>query len=512
MTDLRERIASLTLAEAEALHARVRAERARRYARRARASLLDFCRWVIPGFIASRFHRHLCGVLERASATVADGGVARVLLEVPPQHGKTLVLTAWMIWHAVTYGGPMAYGTYSDDRAMVTSRHAQEIAAQVAELWADAARPATKTQTVNDWSTARASFRFVGRGGALTGSPAQILVIDDPYKDAAEGWSPAIRSAVWGWYTSTTQTRLTPAHAVVVLHTRWHEQDLIGQLRDQNERGVGWPWEIVSYPAVAVEHDDLGRAPGDALFPEYRPRAWLDRIRETVGEVVWAALYQQTPTVEEGLRFKRSDFDRRYPHHHRTPPVPYRRRILSVDCNFKAGDDLDRSACSAWGECSDEAATLDVLGVPFNEPMDFPTLVQAVKDAVTEYLPDAIVIEDKANGSALVSTLRKEVAAYCRKLGIKIPAVVEFDPGRNSKDARAALASMHWRAGGCRLPEHAPWLEAWIAQHTGFGAGAAYDDLVDSGSQAVIYLREPEKGPSPLDRAKRRLAALSALS
>lgn len=492
----------MTIEQARAMLAALRREKARRYAKAARRSLLAFCRWVLPGFIPSRFHRHLAGVLERASAAVARGEVARVLLEVPPQHGKTWILTAWMIWHACRYGGPMAYASYSDDRAMQVSRHAQAIVDEVRHEWRAANRPRSATQTVKDWATARSHLRWVGRDGALTGSPAQILVIDDPFKSQAEAWSPTIRGHVLNWYRATTQTRLTPAHAVVVLHTRWHERDLIGELREEAKAGKGWPWQIVSYPAVAEARDDLGREPGDSLFPEYRPREWLDKVRETVGEVVWAALYQQRPTIEEGLVFRRTDFGTRYDHDPQRPATPYGRIVLSIDCNFERGADNDASAATLWGETA-AADHLDVLDVAFNESLDFPELVTATLDAINAHRPDAVLIENKANGHALIATLRRSIVEFCRRHKIKIPSVVAFEPGARSKKARAQLALPHWRSGVCRVPESAPWLEALIAQHTGFGAGAAHDDLVDSGTQAVLYLREPEQVESATERARR---------
>ena len=513
-------ISSMTRAEAKQALAAVRAERKRRedkaradrerkHARRAERSLLAYCEWMIPGFIVSPFAEHLCAQLERASLAYHRGEVLRLVLEVPPQHGKTTILTCWMLWHARRYGGPMAYGTYSADRAAAVSKTTQRMASTAAHQWEALTRAKHAQQLVADWSTQRSQLRWVGRGGPLTGSPASIMVIDDPYKNQEEAYSPAIRREVDGWWRSTVSSRLTEAHVVVILHTRWHELDLIGEIKRRDEAGTeGWPWEVVSYPALAEGHDDLGREPGEALVPGLKSADFLRRQRATVGERVFAALWQQSPTTEDGIVFQRSDFEARYGHDPRRPVVAYDRIVVSIDANFESGEDNDRTAIEVWGDLQ-EANLLDVLDVVANDPMDFPELRRAALDAVASWQPHVVLIEKKANGAALISTLEREIAAYCRRHGIRVPAVVPFEPGQRSKAARAQVASMWWRTSRCRLPEAAPWVPAFIEQHVGFGSGAAYDDLVDAGVQVVLWAREAEEDQADPMETARRLAALS---
>lgn len=493
-----------SIEQAEQTLALIRRERARRMAALARESLIDACAALVPGFLKTKLHEHVCAQLERITEEVIAGHVARYLIEMPPQHGKTTMVQVWMLWHAARVRSHVAFATYSAEKADGVSMETRAMRELAREIWPNLEQPRSKKDTISEWATQESSFRFVGVGGSLTGFPASLLVVDDPFKDQQEAWSPTIRRNRIAWFGAVASTRLAKAHAVVVIQTRWHEADLIGHLKEQHKQGLGWPWEVISYPALAVEEDDFGRAPGDALCPELRDEAWLANQRQVIGELLFASLYQQAPSIEGGSIFRRPDFAHRYEHDPQRPPVRYARTILSVDANLEGKTGNDRTAITAWGE---QVEHLDALDLVVNEPLDFPDLVRVTLDGVTKWQPDALLIENKANGPALIAMLKKQLADHCRRASIKVPAVVSFEPGARSKTARAQAASMHWRAGVCRLPESAPWLDVFITQHLTFGGGALHDDIVDSASQAVLFLRDAEKSESPIERARRMLLA-----
>lgn len=147
-----------------------------------------------------------------------------------------------------------------------------------------------------------------GVGGPITGRGANVLIVDDPVKNAEEANSQVVRDKTWDWWQSTAVTRLEPGGAAVVVMTRWHEDDLVGRLVRAQEEG-GEQWERIRLPARAEENDPLNRNVGDVLWPDRWPAEEMDRVRRSVGSMVWSALYQQRPTRPEGNFFKRAWFE-----------------------------------------------------------------------------------------------------------------------------------------------------------------------------------------------------------
>jgi predicted phage terminase large subunit-like protein len=156
-----------------------------------------------------------------------------------------------------------------------------------------------------------------GVGGPITGRGAHILLIDDPVKNREEAESPTVREATKAWYSSTAYTRLAPGGGVLVIQTRWHDDDLSGWLlremedaeKEFKETGE-WPedsdrWKHLDFPAIAT-HDEKYRKKDEALHPERYPLPALKKIRKTLAPRDWAALYQQNPQVEEGAYFAKN--------------------------------------------------------------------------------------------------------------------------------------------------------------------------------------------------------------
>jgi predicted phage terminase large subunit-like protein len=147
----------------------------------------------------------------------------------------------------------------------------------------------------------------VGIGGAVTGRRANVLIFDDPYKNAEDANSAGYRKRVVEFFNSAAYTRMTPDGAIIVILTRWHEDDIVGTL-EQSEADGGEHWERVNLPAIAEENDLLGRKPGEPLWPERWPLSALERIRKQLGTYRWNSLYAQRPTAPEGNYFKRAWF------------------------------------------------------------------------------------------------------------------------------------------------------------------------------------------------------------
>ncbi len=169
---------------------------------------------------------------------------------------------------------------------------------------------AADSQAAGRWDTDGGGEYFAaGVRGPITGRRADLALIDDPVKSREEADSEVIRERTKDWYRNDLYTRLKPGGRVIVIQTRWHEDDLSGWLLSEEQRG-GDQWDVLSLPALAVERDPLGRRPGQPLWPEWQDAAALKRVQDAVGPRTWSALYQQRPQPDEGTYFQRDWFKR----------------------------------------------------------------------------------------------------------------------------------------------------------------------------------------------------------
>ncbi|WP_417244396.1 phage terminase large subunit [Celeribacter sp.] len=260
-----------------------------------------------PGWV----HKDICEQLEWFSAPVAAGESPRLMLFMPPRHGKSeLASRSFPAWHLGRYPKHEVIScSYSGALANDFSR---KVRGSLRDTAYQSVFPSTElskdSQSVEQWNTtAGGGYTAAGVGGPITGKGAHVLVIDDPIKNREEAESAASRQSIKDWYTSTAYTRLAPGGGVLVILTRWHDDDLAGWLLHQEAIGEGDEWKVIRYPAIA-EHDELFRKQGEALHEDRYPIEALTRIKRAVGPRDWAALYQQNPVADDGDYFKASDF------------------------------------------------------------------------------------------------------------------------------------------------------------------------------------------------------------
>lgn len=272
--------------------------------------MLAFTQASYPAYKAGWVHEDICARLEAFSEAVARGESPRLMLFIPPRHGKSFIVSErFPVWHL---------GKHPEHQFVVTS-YGQALSNKFSKRARSLARdpdlmgsfPAfgldPEKQAIEEWATSEGGcYKAVGVGGGLTGSGAHILVIDDPVKDQEQADSETYREAVKDWYTSTAYTRLMPGGGVLVVMTRWHEDDLAGWLLEEEKNG-GDKWEVIRYPAIA-EEDEPHRKAGEALHPDRYPLPKLKQIEKAVGPRVWSALYQQRPSPAEGSMFKKTWF------------------------------------------------------------------------------------------------------------------------------------------------------------------------------------------------------------
>ncbi len=334
----------------------------------------------------------------------------------------------------------------------------------------------------------------VGIGGGLTGRPLDLLVIDDPIKDAKQADSEAYRDATEDWWRTVGSTRLSPGAPVVLILTRWHEDDLAGRLLKGED---AHRWKVLRIPAEADhrpekdETDPLGREPGEWMVSARgrTPEQW-QAIKVQAGTRAFQALYQGNPSAIAGNVLKRTWWNYyteakwiEQPSGARLVPR-YDDLLISVDCAFKDLDSSDFVAMGVWLRRGADIYLLDQI----KARLDFVETCSRLKGLAARW-PQALLklVEDKANGTAVIASLRHQV-----------PGLVPVEPD-GSKEARAAAVSPVIEAGNVWLPdpmldydpeaEEAPfaWVDDFVEECAAFPNGA-HDDQVDQMSQALYRI------------------------
>jgi predicted phage terminase large subunit-like protein len=429
----------------------------------ARQDLACYAMALSPNFELAAHHRLIVDELE----AVERGEIRRLMIFMPPRHGKSLLASQIF---------PAYYLGRHPDRQIICASYGQELAddfgRKVRNIVSDPIhraifpefRLADDSASMRRFgTTAGGSYFAVGRDGAITGRGADIFLIDDPLKNFEEARSELIREGLHQWYSTVARTRLQPGGGIVLISTRWHEDDLAGRLLRE---ASGEDWHVLSLPAIA-EVDESFRRAGEALWPEKFPLEVLEQIRREVGGAIFTSLYQQHPAAAEGTVFNRGwwRFYRELP--------ACKRVVQSWDTAFKTGSENDYSVCTTWGVLGNGYYLLSF----WRGRVDFPELKRLVGSLGKEWKPNAILVEDKASGQSLIQELQYQSA---------LP-IISISVDRD-KMARAQAITPLIEAGKVFLPESAPWLDAYLDELAAFPTGV-HDDAVDSTTQALNYLR-----------------------
>jgi predicted phage terminase large subunit-like protein len=299
--------------------------------------------------------------------------------------------------------------------------------------------------------------------------------MDDLIKDRAQADSPVYRDSLIDWYKSVARTRLQPGGAIVLIQTRWGSTDfvswLLAETRHEN-------WEVISLPAMALEYDPLGRQPGEALWPEAYPLPTLEETRATLGSRDWNALYQQCPLDDADVIFTQ-----KWLRFYDKPPFIMNPRIThSWDLSFGG-----LGATSSWvvGQvwAYDEDTRHSYLLAMTREQLGFSGSIAAIRDLNKRYPANQILVEAKANGPAVIETLKSE-----------IPYLEPVMP-QGGKVDRAYACCPTFERGQVFFPnpKDYPWVQPLLTELETFPA-SIFDDCIDSMTQYLVYLqnyREP---------------------
>lgn len=423
----------------------------------------------------SKFHTFLCDTVQEFLEKPTDKAYEILIINTPPQHGKSTTITETLpSWYLLRNPDNSVIGiSYGDDLAERFGRRNLDKVKKYGNLFG--------VKTDKNKAKAR-EFRFTGHkggmiskglGSGITGHPANLLLMDDPIKNRQEADSEATRNNIWNEFFDTVQSRLSAGGKVILIMTRWHEDDLAGRIiKEMPDRTT-----VINLPCEAEENDLLGRNVGDALCPEIgKDNKWLKDFKKAYsseeGVRSWNALYQGRPTAREGNMIKRewwqyydrSDYD------NGNLKLDY--MIMSVDATFKDEKKNDYVAIGVWGKRENRIYLIDLI----NEHLDFPSTVRKIRVMKAKYpRTTSILIEDKANGTAVIQTLKNEI------MGI-IPVTPDA-----SKEARVQAVSFAIEAGNVYVPRDLRITWEFIEQCAAFPNGKN-DDMVDEMSQALSRL------------------------
>ena len=423
----------------------------------------------------TRFSDYLATEIQ--SFVEADTGNAYdiLVIESPPQHGKSMTVTesAPSFFMGKHPDWRVILASYNDETAERFARRNKEKTTSYGEALFGVKIGGINRATEFELEAAGGAIpgRLISRGmlAGITGNPANLMFIDDPIKNRSEADSPSKRQQIWNEWLNSLKSRLAAKAKVIVIMTPWHEDDLASRLLS-TEKNI----RLIRLPVEAELDDPLGREEGEPLCPELgKDAAWLAQFKESYmrdpegGPRAWSALYQCNPRVEGGNLVRREWWKFYDP----KETQAFGTELISVDATFKGGDNNDFVAIEVWAKRDNDYYCRYVL----NRHMDFPQTLQAIRTVRTLY-PRAmtVLIEDKANGSAIIQTLQREM--FC----------IAVNP-KGGKEARVNAVSPAIESGHVYLPYGEPWVAPFIDQFTAFPAGKN-DDMVDSATQALTYL------------------------
>lgn len=470
-------------------------------------SLLAFVQRFKSDYMAGWVHEDICRRLERFMRDVEQKKRPRLLLCMPPRHGKSTLTSnffpAWLLGHHPEW-------------EIIAASHTQSLALKfsgfIRDLLRDPAYTATfsstllnpESQSKEAWDTTkRGGYLAAGVGTGITGRGAHVLIIDDPIKDMEAADSATIRDNIWEWYASTAYTRIAPGGGVLGIMTLWNEDDWGGRIIEISESGDGDRFEVVRYPAIndgyaeylhpderTIVHVPAGldgsweapplhkllRAPNSALHEARYDLKTLLAMKKNYyargNQRVWSALFQQRPTPEDGVYFTKTLFK----YYSVAPHRRYRTVYQAWDFAITENQSSDYTVGATI--LQDENDALYVLDIKRFRSDDTIEIVDTMLDYFVLFDADLIGVED----GQIWKTMKSQFEKRCLERRV-YPSYEVLQP-LTDKKVRAMPLRGRMQLGKVYFPEKAEWLHDCRQEMLTFPAGK-HDDQVDALAWAV---------------------------
>ena len=430
----------------------------------------DYVEYVHEGrWIKGKAVSYICDKVQEFIEADTGHAFDILVLSIPPQHGKSMTITetlpSWYLGKFPTKR--IIEASYSEDFAQLFGRRNLRKIEQFGKELFNIEKGNIANNTEFELSNGIGGMISRGILSGVTGRPADLMIIDDPVKNRQEADSKTYRDRVWAEWNDSFKSRLSFGAKVIIIQTRWHEDDFAGRII-KNEKHV----TVINLKCEADNNDPLGRKPGEALCPEIgKGNEWLKDFKSTFttkeGSRTWNALYQGSPTPDDGNIFKRKWFK----YYEKLPTLPY--MLISVDATFKDKEDNDFVSIQVWGKRNSDFYLIDRV----KEHFGFTETLNVIRQLRNKYNKcSAVLIEDKANGSAIVEVLQREFSG-----------IIPINP-EGGKIARANAVSPSFESGNVYFPKNKQWLYDYETELVSF-PNAEHDDDVDCTTQAVNRLR-----------------------
>ena len=423
-------------------------------------------------YILTPFHTALAKICQSVVMKIENGEHPRVLLSVPPQFGKSCTITetlpSWFLGRNPDLS--VIITAYNADIAeKFGDRNRQKVKEFGKEIFGIEISDSQDNKTLFQIKKHQGQMFSAGILGGLASNPSALTIVDDPFKNGVEAENKDIRDRVFDTFRDSVATRSRAlGSGIIVIHTRWHEDDLIGRLLEQDG------WVYINIPCVWEKGEDklLHRKVGEVLCPELgHTQQWAENVKNTLGSRVWNALYQCKPYVEGGNIIKRENI-KFYDKH--SLPMVFDELTLSCDLSFggtKANN--DPNCLVVWGRVGGNHYLLKHV----MKKCGFQETINDIKMLCSEFpAMRKKLIEKKANGSATIELLNQHISG-----------IIPFDPLSNSKEARFKLVAPYFESGNIYLPSEKvdKDSEEIVSQLLKF-PNVAHDEYVDTTSQYLL--------------------------
>lgn len=367
-------------------------------------------------------YRYLKFISDFITDAIAKGN-GRIIISLPPRMGKSLLISHWVpVWF---------FENWPDQNIILTSYEAdfaanwgRKVRNTIQENKDDlTVRLSPDSTSASRWNTTRGGGMLTaGAGGPITGRGGNLIIVDDPHKNWQEAQSETVRQRIIDWFNSTLYTRCEPGATIIIVQTRWHQEDLSGYLlKNHSDR-----WQEIRLPAIAEIHESISpyweREVDEPLCPERYSKEDLLEIKLNIGNIMWAALYQQRPAPMEGSIFKIEWWK-----YYNDAPA-FDLIIQSWDTAFKTTENASYTVCQTWGRAQDGYYLID----QYRGRVEYPELKKLVQTLAEKYDPHRILVEDRASGQSIVQDLRRTT---------RLPIFAVPLPKGEDKVIRASLVS-----------------------------------------------------------------------